>query len=87
MPLDFVLLASTDLTDESQIVYIYKAKHIKSQIYRYISFITWQFATVSLRHYPKEKSTVVFVINILGYTHKNGNLDKWCFIKLYFPFI
>lgn len=36
MPLDFVLLASTDLTDESQTVYIYKAKHIKSQIYRYM---------------------------------------------------
>lgn len=63
MPLDFVLLSFTDLTNESQsaavynkrsirlfmdcyeaklltLCLVYKARHIKSQIYRYISFIT-----------------------------------------------
>lgn len=63
MPLDFVLLSFTDLTNESQSAAVYnkrsirlfmdcyeakllrlclgyKARHIKSQIYRYISFIT-----------------------------------------------
>lgn len=65
MPLDFVLLASTDLTDESQTVYIYKAKHIKSQIYHYISFLTWQFATVSLRHFMFRYDIKLFKENVI----------------------
>lgn len=32
----------------------------------------------------KEKSTLVFVINIMCYNHKNSNLGNGCFIKLYF---